>query len=183
MEPTNRLMSWMEAQRWVWPALFGSLALNLLVAGTMLGQRLRHHPLSPPPGIAAQLARQPLPAGSPLRDLTPDKRDQLRAILEANRGQNRNLWVAVRERREDLAKVLAAEPFDQAAYVASATRLIEAEARARTAAQPTFAQIAAVLSARERQDFLATQRQLRQELLRQSPDGRNRPGGVVPRAP
>ena len=166
MDTSPRLMAWMDAQRWVWPALVGSLALNLVVAGSLLGQRLRHR-VGPPPGIAAQLAKGPATdAGSWIRDLTPEKRDRLRAILESRRGQNRPLWQSVRERREEVGRVLAAEPFDQAAYVAAAARLIEAEGRARAAAQPVFGEMAAQLTAAERHDFLTTQRQLRQELLR-----------------
>ena len=64
-----------------------------------------------------------------------------------------------------MIKLLESEAFDQAAYVAAMTRLIDAEGKARIASQPTFAAVAAVLSPKERQDFLATHRQIRHQLL------------------
>ena len=176
MTETTARSAWMDGTRWVWPVLMGSLALNLVVAGLMLGHRLRPaHPL--PPGMAARLAQD---ASAPLvRDLSPEKRAQVRAIFETHRGQNRVLWQAVRERRAEVTKVLEAELFDQPGYVSAMTRLIETEAKARSAAQPTFAEVAAVLSAKERQDFLNAHRQLRQQLLGPDREGggrRERPG-------
>jgi uncharacterized membrane protein len=104
------------------------------------------------------------------------KRAQIRAIFETHRGQNRALWQAVRERRADVTKVLEAEPFDKAAYVAAMTRLIDAEAKARGAAQPTFAEVAETLSPKERQDFLTAHRQLRQQVLGPMREGLGREG-------
>lgn len=173
-ETTMSRSSWRGVQRWVWPVLIGSLALNVAIAGLMLGHRLRHERM-PPPGIAARLAQE---ASIPLmRDLSPEKRAQVRRIFETHRGQNRALWQAVRERRTEVTRVLESEPFDKVAYVASMTRLIEAEAKARSAAQPTFAEVAAALSAKERQDFLATHRQLRQQLLGPAREGQTRGDG------
>ncbi len=159
--------------RWIWPLLIGSLALNLLVVGSMMGQRLRPAPANLPgnlpPGIAARLAQD---AAAPLlKDLSEAKKAQIRTIFEAHRGQNRALWQAVRERRTEVTKALDAQPFDQAIYAAAMSRLIEAEAKARISAQPTFAEVAAVLSPKERQDFLATHRQLRQQLLAPQREG------------
>jgi uncharacterized membrane protein len=173
--------AWLEPQRWIWPVLIGSLALNLVVAGSMLGQRLRpahgpqHGPQhGPSPGVSARLAQD---ASVPLmRKLTPERRAEIRSIFEAHRGANRALWSAVRERRGEVTKVLESEPFDKAAYAAAMKRLIEAEASARSAAQPVFAEVAAILSAKERQDFLATHRQLRQEVLGPRRDGQPRDG-------
>ena len=69
---------------------------------------------------------------------------------------------------------MEAEPFDRQAYVAAMTGLIEAESVARTAAQPTFAEVAARLSQQERRDFLATHRQLRQQLMGPAREGGQR---------
>lgn len=156
---------WAEVPRWLWPVLIGSIGLNLVAAGSVLGHRLR----PPPHGPAMRMAQ---PAEFPvLRDLSPERRAQMRTIFEASRGQNRALFTAVRERRTEVSAALAAEPFDQVAYVAAAKRLIEAESQARIATQPTFAQIAGLLSAAERQDFLNIQRRLRQHIMGPGRDG------------
>ena len=173
MTETTARTSWLEGTRWLWPVLMGSLALNLVVAGSMLGHRLRpaHHL---PPGIAARLAQD---AAAPLvRGLSPEKRAQMRAIFETHRGRNRAMWQAVRDHRSEVTKALDADPFDKAAYVTAMTGLIDAEAKARTAAQPTFAEVAATLSAKERQDFLLAHRQLRQQLLGPGREGPGREG-------
>lgn len=174
MTGTIARLSWLGSTRWIWPVLIGSLALNVLVAGTLIGQKLRPAPANLPgnlpPGIAARLAQD---ATAPLlKELSEAKRAQIRAIFEAHRGQNRALWQAVRERRAEVTKVLEADPFNQATYAAAMSRLIETEAKARSAAQPTFAEVAAVLSPKERQDFLATHRQLRQQLIGAQREGR-----------
>jgi uncharacterized membrane protein len=157
---------------WMWAVLVGSLAANMIVAGAFLGQRWRPtHGL--PPGLAARLARG---ASTPLiNDLTPEKRTEIRGIFERHRGENRALWATVRERRAEVTKALEAEPFDKSAYVSAMSRFIEAEAVARSSAQPTFADVAAVLSAKERKDFVSTHRQLRQQLVA---PGRG-PGGAL----
>lgn len=155
--------------RWIWPLLIGSLALNFVVVGAIMGQQLRPAPANLPPGIAARLAQD---AAAPLlKDLSEAKKAQIRTIFEARRGQNRALWQAVRERRTEVGKALEAEPFNPPTYAAAMSRLIEAEAKARISAQPTFAEVAAVLSPKERQDFLASHRQLRQQLIGQQREG------------
>ena len=107
-----------------------------------------------------------------VQGLSEAKRAEVRAIFEANRGQNRALWNTVRERRAEVTRLLEAEAFEQPAYVAAMTRLIEAEAKARTAAQGTFAAVAAVLTPKERRDFLTTHRQLRQQMIGHQREGR-----------
>ena len=161
-DATGRPSSRAAIPRWVWPVLVGSLALNMIAAGSMLGQRLRgSHAL--PPGIAARLAQG---ASAPvLQELSPERRAEIRAIFERHRGEHRALWNTVRERRMEVTKALEAEPFDKAGYVAAMAKFIEAEATARSAAQPTFADVAAVMTAKERRDFLTTHRQLRQQLM------------------
>ena len=162
--------NWLGNPRLLGAVLIGSMALNLMFVGSMMGQKLRPAPALLPPGIAARLAQD---ATAPIvKELSEEKRARMRAIFEASRGRNRTLWQAVRERRNEVSKLLEAEPFDQAAYVSGMTGLIEAEAKARTAAQPTFAEVAAVLSPKERRDFLATHRQLRQQLIAPLRDGR-----------
>ena len=169
-DTTTRRPFWLATPRWLWPVLMGSLALNLVIAGSLLGQRLRPaHGL--PPGMANRLAQE---ASAPLlHTLSAQKRTEIRAIFETSRGHNRAQWQAVRERRAEVAHVLEADPFDKNAYVAAMTRLIEAEAKARVASQGTFADVAATLSASERRDFLATHRQLRQQLIGQNREGRD----------
>lgn len=166
-------MNGLGNSRWLWPVMIGSLALNLVVVGSMMGQKLRpapgNLPGNLPPGIAARLAQD---AAAPLlKELSEAKKAQIRSIFEARRGQNRALWQAVRERRTEVTKALEAEPFNPPNYAAAMSRLIEAEAKARISAQPTFAEVAAVLSPKERQDFLASHRQLRQQLIGQQREG------------
>lgn len=159
--------------------LIVSLAFNLLVAGTLVGQRLQSSPAALPAtnaasqGAAAQVAQR---VAAPLvQELSEAKRAQIRSIFEANRGQNRALWLTVRERRAEVAKILEAESFDKSAYVAAMTKLIDAESKARTASQPTFAAVAEVLSPQERRDFIKTHRHLRQHLLTPKDSRRERP--------
>ena len=169
-ETTTRRQFLQSTPHWVWLVLLGSLAVNLVIAGSWLGHRLRpQHGL--PPGIANRLAHE---ASAPLlRDLSAEKRMQIRAIFETSRGSNRAVWQAVRERRAEVTHVLEANPFDKAAYVAAMTRLIEAEAKARVSSQGTFGDVAATLSVRERQDFLANHRLLRQQIVGPNREGRD----------
>ena len=154
--------AWTELSRWLWPVLMVSLALNLAIAGQMLGKGLRATPAANP-NLSTRVTHDA--SASLARELSPQKRAEVRAVFEAAQGKNRALWVTVRERRAEVVKQLEAEPFDRQAYVAAMTGLIEAESVARTAAQPTFAEVAARLSQQERHDFLATHRQLRQQLM------------------
>lgn len=150
------------APRWVWMTLFGSLAVNLVIAGVVLGHRMRPPPQHGP-GLGGRMHH-----GGPaafVRDLSPERRDELRGIFERHRGEHRALWQALRDRHADVKKALETEPFDKTAYVATMTRFIEAEAAARTAVQPTFAEIAAALTLAERRDFVINQRHIRQQLL------------------
>ena len=64
--------AWAWNPRMLLTVLFCSLALNLMVVGTMVGQTLRPVPPSLPSGTAARLVGPTQP--SPLRTRTPSER-------------------------------------------------------------------------------------------------------------
>ena len=95
-------------RRWLWPVLIVSLALNLLVAGMMLGAAMRADVRDRPPGSARSLIGEPF-----IRALGPDDRRAFvrgmlhdRDMLRANRAD-------LRARVETLLAALSAEEFDR----------------------------------------------------------------------
>ena len=133
--------------RWMLVALFVSLALNLLVVGSLAGAVWRHR--GPPPMTSAVIPNllgyaSTLPAERHrhLWQLTRDERSHIRPFRRE-----------VRAAREETVKALIAEPFDRAKFLAAQARQAEAENRARAAVHDLYVKIADGLTPEERQAF------------------------------
>lgn len=123
------LAGWMK---WL---LIGSLAVNLLVAGTAIGVFAKHRRM--PPGADLNVVR--LVANDHglqkfFRSLGPDREAAFRPILDDRRQTLVPLRVAARAARRDAAAALAAEPFDAARFKTAMEGLQSAEAAANRSA-------------------------------------------------
>ena len=134
-----------RAPRWLWAALFTSLAINLVVVGLVVGAvwRLRE---PPGPGVMPSLLGY-------TTTLPTERRTQLWAEAAAERAQLRPLRRAVRTARDAAVNALAAEPYDRQQFVAAQQQQAEADTRARRAMQELYLKIADGLTPEERQGF------------------------------
>lgn len=146
--------------RWAKITLIASLALNLLLVGSIVGHRFvtRHGPF-------ASVFRAADDANRFARKLPPERRQALRAIFEKHRDTLRPLVEAVQEARKGVEAASAAEPFDKDKFIAALTALQDAEAKARAARRPMAAEMAAILTADERKRFLNIHGGLQRELV------------------
>jgi uncharacterized membrane protein len=131
--------------RWVWGALFVSLAANLVVVGLVVGAVWRFR--EPPwPNATPSLVgyASALPA---------ERRRQLWDETAAERGHLRPLRRAVRLARDASANALGAEPYDRQQFLAAQDHQAEAETRARRAMQDLYLKIADGLTPEERHEF------------------------------
>ncbi|MBI1274415.1 periplasmic heavy metal sensor [bacterium] len=87
--------------------ILGSVLLNVLLVGFILGQSLHKFgpPPPPPPLEEAALAR-----------LSPEKRQEVEKIMEEMKEDGRAMRETVRKEREKVTDILKAETFDEAAY-------------------------------------------------------------------
>ena len=95
-------------RRWVWPVLVVSLALNLLVAGMMLGAAMRADVRDRPPGSARSLIGEPF-----IRALAPEDRHAFVRSMVRDRDALRTNRAELRARVETLLSALSAEEFDR----------------------------------------------------------------------
>jgi uncharacterized membrane protein len=133
--------------RWVLAALFVSLALNLIVVGSVAGAMWRFR--APPPwatGVTPNLlgyaSTLPLERRKHIWGQTAEERNHIRPFRRE-----------VRATREETIKALVSEPFDRDKFLAAQSRQAEAENRARAAVQDLFVKIADSLTPQERQAF------------------------------
>lgn len=133
--------------RWMLGLLVASLALNLLVAGALVGAIWRFRP--PPPWAHAVTPNLIGYAST----LSPERRKVLWERTAEQRRHLRPFRREVRAAREETLKALMAVPFDRAQFMAAQERQAEAENRARAAVQSLYAEIAASLTTEERQAF------------------------------
>ena len=104
-------------RRWVKVVLVISLAVNLAVAGLLLGAWLRHdgpHGRDGPRGERDRVVRD-LGFGPYARAVPREAREGLRGAVEAHRGTLRENRQALRSAFEETLETLRAEPFDRAA--------------------------------------------------------------------
>jgi uncharacterized membrane protein len=140
-----------EAQRsprWIKIALVASLALNLLILGTIGGSiwASRHGP--------AVTGR----SGGPhmlgfTRTLPYERRFEIWKVTRHELRALRPLRKDVRRARAQARAVLMAQPFDKQKFAEAQTRVFEAEMTFRREAQVLFVAIAAVLTPEERAAF------------------------------
>ncbi|MXQ06315.1 periplasmic heavy metal sensor [Alphaproteobacteria bacterium GH1-50] len=99
-------------RRWMWPLLVVSLALNLLVAGVIIGALMRGDG-ERPPGAARSLIGEPF-----VRALDEDDRRAFLREMVGNRDRLRANRADLRARLEALLSAIAAEDFDRARVAA-----------------------------------------------------------------
>ena len=132
--------------RWAKFALVGSLALNVLFIGAMIGAVLRGPHASAGRGsnnIIAYVATLPV-----------EERQKLMAQMKDMRQQVRPLRQAAREAARERAASLVAEPFDKQSYLAAQTRQIEAETKLRLLMRDLVADAAASMTGEQRKAFV-----------------------------
>jgi uncharacterized membrane protein len=135
-----------RAPRWLVTALFASLAINLVVGGSLIGAVWRAH--VPPPALSIIPNLLGYASTLPIK-----RRNELWDVTAGERGHVRPFRREVRAAREETVKALIAEPFDRAKFLATQARQAEAENRARDAAQELYVKIADHLTPEERRNF------------------------------
>ena len=141
-EPVRR------APRWMLAALFVSLALNLVVVGSVAGAVWRFRG---PPHLAGSAVTPNLLGYA--STLPAQRRKELWDQTAAERRHIRPFRREVRAAREETIKALIAEPFDKQQFLAAQGRQAEAENRARQAVQDLYVKIADGLTPDERRAF------------------------------
>ncbi|MEZ5907573.1 MAG: periplasmic heavy metal sensor [Hyphomicrobiaceae bacterium] len=139
------------ASRLFWVVLIASLAINLLIAGALIGRTLASHH----GGWFGHSF-----GGSQrafVRRLPEERRKAIRDIIARDAPKLAPVWRKLRQERREVARRLRADSFDRLAFLPALERLHTAEADARAAARPMLAEIAAVLSPEERRMFLRNQ--------------------------
>lgn len=148
------------APRWMTVALFASLALNLVVLGALGGFVWRHGTRLPPPD-AVRLLPPSLLAYT--HTLPAERRKELVAATQSERNNVRALRRELRDAREEVVRIVAAEPFDKPRLEQAQTALLATDQRAREAVYRLYTEIAANMTAEERRGY-ATWRQQRRRL-------------------
>ncbi len=136
-----------RAPRWMRGLLFLSLALNLVIVGSVAGAVWRFR--APPPWASAVVPNLLGYAGT----FPAERRTQIWEQTVEQRRHIRPFRREVRAAREETIKALLAEPFEKQRYLAAQTRQAEAENHARGAAQELYAKIADSLTPEERRAF------------------------------
>src|SRR6185503_12488215 len=144
---TPRPESIRRVPRWLLAALLVSLALNLLIVGSVAGAMWRFR--KPPPWASAvtpnllgYASTLPAPRRKQLWDTTAEERQHIRPFRRE-----------VRTAREETVKALIAEPFEKQRFLAAQARQSDAESRARQAVQDLYVKIAEGLTPDERRAF------------------------------
>lgn len=138
-----------SAPRWMVVALFASLALNLVIAGATAGFVWRHAGRV----AEAQAAHLPPNVLSYTSLLSPARQKELSTLTEQQRLNVRPLRRHLREVREEVARELAAEPFDKDRFLSAQSRLLVADQKAREAVHVLYGEIAAHITPAERRGF------------------------------
>jgi uncharacterized membrane protein len=136
-----------RAPRWLLVALFASLALNLLIVGSLAGAVWRHRG---PPTWAGVVIPNLLGYAS---TFSPERRKEIWELTRDERSRLRPFRREVRAAREETIKALAAEPFDRQQFAAAQSKQAEAENRTRAAVQDLYLKIAEGLTPEERRAF------------------------------
>lgn len=143
------------------PLLMASLALNLLILGTVAGTVFAHragHGFGPPDlNIGRMVAGEQGLRGF-VRTLPKERRVIFRAAAEQTRQTLQPLRSTVRKAREDATLALKSEPFDSARFEKAMGDLINAESNARRAGVAILAGAVAQMTPAERDQFQAWRR-------------------------
>jgi uncharacterized membrane protein len=160
--------------RWVIPLLFGSLALNLAVIGAAGSLLWRGHL----DRAEAPLGRRVAPnvVGYAVT-LPPERVQELKRLTRDEWQRVQPLRRSLNEARDEVAKVLAAEPFDRGRFLAAQARMVEADQRSRQAVFMLHSALSVNLTADERRDFLRWREQQRQRRPQNPLDAPDAPSG------
>lgn len=134
--------------RWLWVLLLASLALNVLVAGTVGVAAWRMHREGSGyrgGGVGLIGFAATLPAG---------RREAIWAATSEQRGEMRPFRAEIRAARNELRAALVTDPFDRTRFERAQARVLEAEIHMRTAAQKLFVTLASQLTKEERVRFV-----------------------------
>lgn len=144
---TPKASSARRAPRWMQVALVLSLALNLVIIGSVAGAVWRFR--KPPPWASAVTPNLLGYASS----LPAQRRKQMWDATTQERSHIRPFRREVRAARDETVKTLTAEPYDRQKFLAAQARQAEAESRARQAVQDLYVKIADSLTPEERHAF------------------------------
>src|SRR5262252_4620876 len=136
-----------RAPRWLLVVLFTSLAVNLVIVGSVAGAMWRHRG---PPAWAGVVIPNLLGYAS---TFPSERRRQIWELTREERSRIRPFRREVRAAREETIKALVAEPFDRQQFLAAQGKLSEAENHARAAVQDLYVKIAETLTAEERRAY------------------------------
>lgn len=132
---------------WLLVLLFISLAANLLVVGSIGAAMWRFgHPPPPPGGGPPNLIGY-------ASSLTGERYKAVWDATAAHRQKLRPLRQELRTARAGVTAAVAAEPFDQAAFEAAQTRLIDTENQVRQATLSLYVEIVKNLTPEERRAY------------------------------
>jgi Spy/CpxP family protein refolding chaperone len=140
-----------RVQRWLVPALVGSLALNLLVVGAAVSAYWRHGWEPPGARSGAFVPRHELGYATSL----PQHRvKEIERLTEQERREVAPLRRALLEARVESIKALTAERFDKQRYLEAQAKLAAADQKSRQAAFKLHSAIGILLTPEERHGFL-----------------------------
>lgn len=137
-------------RRWLWVFLIASLALNALLIGVVMR------------GLWIARANIMMTGGSIERalpafvaSLPPERREELRRAQLADRPAFiRPLRAELRRARAEANRLFLADPFDKPAFVAAQGRLLDAEAKLRSAIFDVLPELGERLTVEERRAYL-----------------------------
>lgn len=154
--------------RWIAPALFVSLALNLLVAGAVAGHFLsprHHHTWRGAEMMRGEMGRMMERPGERVISrmaaaLPPQNRDAFEAVMAEHRTQLADAGRGVRDARVKVREAMATEPLDRAKLEAAFAELRARSQQLQAAVHAAVSDAAAKLP-REARERLAEFRQTR----------------------
>ena len=135
---------------WTWWLLAGSLALNLLVAGTLVGSYIggHHH------GHHGDGRRGGLTSVTGFAESLPADRAKLLANeVEPAREKLSSLRQDLKAARSQIKKIIRAEPFDAEAFKSGMQRIYDIRVNARKLASDAFTAAVLSMTPEERKHF------------------------------
>ncbi len=145
--------------RWLWIGLVVSIALNLLVIGTVAGAfwKLNKKNSSLRGGFNRSIVLF-------VRQLPEARQAEIRPLIRNVRKKIRPLRRSLRRQRREHTDLLTQEPFDKARFQASIERLLASETKVRRAVRLPLVELLAKLTPAERRKLIAMHRKRIKEL-------------------
>ena len=144
--------------RWLQVLLVASLAVNLLIAGAVLGGAwvAHHHPAHGGFGHPAMMPAGPMagPVARFVAGLPPERRAQLHDVISGHQGAAAEFNHSLAGIRREAADAMLAVPFDKSRLEPLLRRLYDAESSAKAATIPASLAIVQNLTDAERAEFV-----------------------------